>query len=116
MLVLTIISLLIGVILGLRFKVIVLVPAFGLALALIALSGIVMEEGVWRPVSTTVAVATFLQLGYICGSILRIAFYRTRVADHGRASMPPQPRHLDPASCRSEPSGRFKTTEQLHHT
>jgi hypothetical protein len=86
MLVLTIISFLIGVILGLRFKVIVLIPAFGLALALIAVSGIVMEEGVWRPVSTTVAVAAFLQLGYICGSILRIAFYRTRVAGHGRVS------------------------------
>src|SRR6266849_7948064 len=110
MLVLTIISFLIGVILGLRFKVIVLVPAFGLALALIAVSGIVMEEGVWRPVSTTVAVVTFLQLGYICGSILRIAFYRTRVADHGRASTPASTEVS--RSGRSEPSGRFKTTEQ----
>jgi len=88
MLILAIISLLIGVILGLRFKMIVLVPAFGLALALVAVRGIVMGEGVWRPVGTTVAVATFLQLGYICGSILRIAFYRTGAADHGRASMP----------------------------
>jgi hypothetical protein len=114
MLALTIISFLIGVILGLRFKVIVLVPAFGLALALIAVSGIVMEEGLWRPVSTAVAVATFLQLGYICGSILRIAFYRTRVADHGRASMPASTEAS--RSGRSEPSGRFKTTEQLHHT
>ena len=71
MFILAMISFLAGAMLGLRFKVFVLVPAIGLALAVVAVNGIGVQDGVWRLVGTFVVVATFLQLGYVGGNILR---------------------------------------------
>jgi hypothetical protein len=71
MFILAMISFLAGAMLGLRFKVFVLVPAIGLALAVVAVNGIGVEDGVWRIVGTMVVAATFLQLGYVGGGILR---------------------------------------------
>lgn len=88
MLTLAIISLLIGVSLGLRFTMLSLVPAIGLALALVAANGIVVEEGIWRLVGSMVVVATFIQVGYLGGNVLRLVIFGTRAADHGSASMP----------------------------
>jgi hypothetical protein len=69
MLILTMISFLIGVVLGLRFKVLILIPAIGLALAVVALNG--TGDGTWQLVGTIVVVATSLQFGYVGGSISR---------------------------------------------
>jgi hypothetical protein len=88
MLILAIVSFLIGVSLGLRFTVLILVPAIGLALALVAANGIVAEEGIWRLVSSMVVVATFVQLGYLGGNVLRSVIFGARAADHGSTSMP----------------------------
>ena len=82
------ISLIIGIVLGLWFKVFVLVPAIGLALATAAVHGVVVEEGIWWLVGTMVEVATFIQLGYLGGSILRSVTDGTRAAEKGKASMP----------------------------
>jgi hypothetical protein len=85
MLILTMISLLIGAALGLRFKVFILVPVIGLALAMVAVNG--AGDGTWQLVVTMVVVATFLQLGYLGGSILQSAVCAGRAADQ-RASTP----------------------------
>jgi hypothetical protein len=72
MFILAMISFLVGAVLGLRFKVFILVPAIGLALAVAAVTGIGVGDGVWRLVGTMVVAATLLQLGYVGGSILRL--------------------------------------------
>src|SRR5580693_2651043 len=79
------ISFLIGGVLGLRFKVFILVPVIGSALVVAVVDGIVIEEGVWRLVSTMVVVAASLQLGYLGGSILRFVTCAMRPADQNSA-------------------------------
>jgi hypothetical protein len=69
MLILAIIALLIGFVLGLRFRVYVLIPAIGSAWAVVAVAGNV--DGVGQLVGAMVFVATFFQLGYLGGVILR---------------------------------------------
>jgi K+-transporting ATPase c subunit len=111
MLILAIISFLIGVSLGLRFKVLILAPAIGLALALVAANGIVVEEGIWRLVGSMVIVVTFVQLGYLGGSVI----WGGRPADHGRASIPTSTEV--PSSQlrnRAGASSRFEASKQLH--
>jgi hypothetical protein len=61
------ISIFVGIALGLRFKVFILVPTVGLALAVVAANGMANEDGVWSLVATMVVVTTFLQLGYSAG-------------------------------------------------
>lgn len=78
------IFLLIGVILGLRFKAFTLVPAIVVALAVVTVNGVAVQEGAWQLVGTMALVATCLQLGFVGGSI----FSWTRAADHGTASAP----------------------------
>ncbi len=75
----------IGLVLGLRFKVLILVPALVLTLALVGVNGN-LEDGVWRVVGTMVAAVIFLQLGYVGGSALRFVIGRSRAANHGGAS------------------------------
>jgi hypothetical protein len=84
----TIISILVGAVLGLRFKALVFVPIIGLALATIGVAGIAHGEDVWSLATTTVVVATFLQLGYFGASALQFGIGAARATDHRRASMP----------------------------
>jgi O-antigen ligase len=69
---LTIISILLGTALGLRCRVLVLVPTIGLALAVVAVAGIAGGDGVWQLLATMAVVATFIELGYIGGVVLRV--------------------------------------------
>jgi hypothetical protein len=70
---LTIISALLGVWLGLTFRVFILVPAAILALAALAGSGAANEAGaVWMIVLDTSIIAA-MQAGYISGSALFVA-------------------------------------------
>jgi hypothetical protein len=70
---LTIISALLGVWLGLTFRVFILVPAAILALATLAGSGAANEAGaVWMIVLDTSIIAA-MQAGYIGGSVLFVA-------------------------------------------
>jgi len=114
MLILTMISFLIGVVLGLRFKVFILVPAIGLALAMVAVNG--AGDGTWQLAGTMVLVATFLQLGYLGGVILQFGVCATRTADHGRASMPTTSTEVS-SSGQSQnlggASSRFETSKHL---
>ena len=70
---LTIISALLGVWLGLTFRVFILVPAAILALATLAGSGAANEAGaVWMIVLDT-SISAAMQAGYIGGSALFVA-------------------------------------------
>ena len=61
-----------GIMLGLRFKILILVPAILLATAAITVTGIVSGYEA-KPVALTVfGTATSLQIGYIAGCILDV--------------------------------------------
>jgi len=114
MLILTMISFLIGLVLGLRFKVFILVPAVGLALAMVAVNG--AGDGTWQLVGTMVVVASSLQLGYVGWSILQFGVFAIRAADHGRASLPTASTEVSSSGqLRSlgGASSRFETSKQL---
>jgi len=67
----------VGIILGLRFKVLVLVPAILLATIVIVLSGSDYK------LLTLVGTVVSLQMGYIAGSILRF-LARSHISRRGR--------------------------------
>jgi len=62
---LTMISFFAGAVLGLRFKVFILVPVIGFALAFIAVSGALRGESIWDVTVAMAVVATCTQLGYV---------------------------------------------------
>jgi hypothetical protein len=112
MLILALIIFLVGLVLGLRFKVFILVPVIGLTLAMVAVNGNV--DGVWWLVGKMVVAAIFLQLGYVGGNILQFGISATPAADHGRASIPTSTEV--PSSQlrnRAGASSRFEASKQL---
>lgn len=70
---LTIISALLGVWLGLTFRVFILVPAAVLTLATFAGSGVASEAGALWMIALDVSVIAAMQAGYIGGSALFVA-------------------------------------------
>jgi hypothetical protein len=69
----TIISALLGVCLGLTFRVFILVPAALLALAILAGSGVASEAGAFWMVVFDISVITAMQTGYIGGTALLVS-------------------------------------------
>jgi hypothetical protein len=65
------ISLLVGMVLGQRFKVLVLLPAIAFALLLAIGGGIVRADSGWWIVLMAAAAATALQIGYFVGVGIR---------------------------------------------
>jgi hypothetical protein len=70
---LTIIGALLGVWLGLTFRVFILVPAAILSLATLAGSGVASEAGALWMIALDVSVIAALQAGYMGGSALFMA-------------------------------------------
>jgi hypothetical protein len=70
---LTIISAVLGVWLGLTFKVLILVPAAILALATLASTGVASEAGAVSMIVLDVFVIAAMQMGYLGGSALFVA-------------------------------------------
>jgi hypothetical protein len=62
-------SILVGVALGLRLKVLILVST--ISLAVVAVNGISRADGSWRVVLAMIVIATCLQLGYFSGAVMR---------------------------------------------
>lgn len=62
------ISLLIGMVVGKRFKVLVLVPGIGLALIVTIMAGIARGDAFWPIVLMSAAVIASLQIGYLAGT------------------------------------------------
>jgi hypothetical protein len=71
MMTLILFSLLAGLVLGQRFKVLVLVPAIMLALLAGVGSGVARADGIWWTALTAVAAGTALQIGYLIGLVIR---------------------------------------------
>ena len=67
MIILIIGSLLLGAILGRFFKVLVLAPAFALALAMVVASFAYFEHGLLRALLEFAVLITSLQIGYVSG-------------------------------------------------
>jgi hypothetical protein len=67
MMTLSMISLLVGAVLGQRFKIIVLIPAFAIVLVLAVGTGVAQAQTAWSIVLTAAAAATCLQIGYLVG-------------------------------------------------
>ena len=80
MLMLTLICLLLGAVLGQRFKVQVLLPAMTLALALAVAAGLGHASTFWQIIGAVLVATTSLQIGYAAGVGIRylVAVARTR--------------------------------------
>jgi hypothetical protein len=104
----------IGLMLGLRFKVFILVPAIGLTFAVVVVNANA-EDGVWRLVGTMVLAAIFLQLGYVGASALQFVIDASRAAVRRgaltrRSTKVPQPGQW---GNHGGASSRFETNKQL---
>jgi hypothetical protein len=64
---LAIIGVVAGVVLGLRYKILILVPAVLFAMILAIVIGIGRADSFWSIVLTTVALVVAVQLGYLAG-------------------------------------------------
>jgi hypothetical protein len=84
MMILLIMGVLVGVVLGLRFKVFVLVPVICVALAVVVVEGIASGDELWRLALAMIVIATSLQLGYFLGTVGGAA----RTSNDGRVSIP----------------------------
>ncbi len=78
MMTLMLICLLVGAVLGQRFKVLVLVPVMALALPLSAAAAITQSAPFWQTVLTALTAATGLQIGYLAGTGIRYLLAATR--------------------------------------
>jgi len=70
---LAIISVLAGIALGLRYKVLILVPAVALAMVFAIIVGIARADHFWSIILAMVIVGTAVQLGYLVGIAIRAA-------------------------------------------
>jgi hypothetical protein len=73
-----IISLLVGMALGQRFKVLILVPAIAAAIIVSIAAGIARDDDIWSIVLLAVVAATGLQIGYLGGIAIRIGLAAAR--------------------------------------
>jgi hypothetical protein len=80
------ISLLIGVVLARRFKVLVLAPAFILTLVLAIGAGLARTDAAWAIGSTALVVIVGLQIGYLFGSGIRLVLVAFRANRPGSES------------------------------
>ena len=65
----TIVSVLLGALLGTRFRVSILLPVVLLAVAIVAAVGLARESSAWRILLEIIVVMTALELGYLGGSV-----------------------------------------------
>jgi len=88
-------SLLMGMLLGQRFKVLVLVPTIGLSIIVTTLVGIAGGASSGEVVLASIAVGTGLQIGYLAGTFVRHLLTPTGSTRLGTPSLgaPMRPRH-----------------------
>ena len=71
---LSIASILVGAVLGLYFRVLILVPVIGLAWAVVVAAGIASGESFLQVAIAIAAVAISVELGYLGGTVVRLIF------------------------------------------
>jgi len=77
-----------GAVLGLRFKVLVLVPAMGLAIIAITATGMAHGYGLAAVLTAGVLALICVQIGYIGGLLARYAMTLARAGSERKASIP----------------------------
>ena len=83
---LAIVCALIGAVLGLRFKVMVLVPTIAICTMAIALGNIAFGGGAWMAAIETAIAITLAQVGYLGGAAIRLFLAAPRDAGARHAS------------------------------
>jgi len=78
---LLLLAILVGAVLGMRFKVLVLIAAIGLTVPAILAAGIIRGDSVASFAVTAILAGTCLQIGYLAGAVTR---YTTAAARAGR--------------------------------
>jgi hypothetical protein len=82
MIMLALVGALAGAVLGLRYKVLILVPAIWLGVVLVVAVGIGHGDGAGSIALACAALATALQLGYLAGTFTRFTIAGARAARH----------------------------------
>jgi hypothetical protein len=72
-----------GAILGLRFKVVVLVPTIGLALVGAAIVAVAQGDQFWITAARLIVIAATIQIGYLAGLFSRAAVQTGGAFGHG---------------------------------
>ena len=80
-------AMLIGAVLGLRFKVIILIPAIIIGSAATLSIGMAHSSNLWLVLPAMVTAITMLQLGYLGGTIVRFVVARARVHSDSPATI-----------------------------
>ena len=70
---LALVGVVVGIVLGLRYKVFVLVPAVSLAIMFAVMSGIARGDRVWSILLAMAILGTAVQFGYLAGIMIRAA-------------------------------------------
>jgi hypothetical protein len=76
----SIVSVLLGAVLGLRFKVLILVPTIGIGFLVVLAEGLLRHDSLMRVALAFVLMTTCLQLGYLAGIGIQLFFLWARVA------------------------------------
>jgi hypothetical protein len=79
LLILIVVTILGGAVLGLRYKVFILLPATTLVLVFVVGIGVAREAGIWRIALDMVVATTALQLGYVGASAFAAARKRRKL-------------------------------------
>ena len=79
LLILTVVTILGGAVLGLRYKVVILLPAATFVLVFVIGVGVAHGAGIWSIALDMMVAATALQLGYAGGSALAAARKRRKL-------------------------------------
>jgi lipid-binding SYLF domain-containing protein len=98
MMTLALISLLVGMVLGQRFRVLVLIPAFAIGLALTIGAGIVGADAAWSTALMAAVTTISLQIGYFAGIGIRrltvaVRASRLRIASPAGSAPTRRPAH-----------------------
>ena len=78
MMTIAMIALLIGALLGLRFRVFILVPAIVIGSATILSVGIARSDSIWPTLLATALAITALQVGYLSGAVVHFSIAKAR--------------------------------------
>jgi hypothetical protein len=84
MLIVMLISILVGAVLGMRFKVVILVPGVAFGLFAVTAAGLAHRDSLGTVALVMVLIATGLQLGYLFGTATRFVVAGARPAPAGR--------------------------------
>ena len=80
-------TLLIGALLGLRFRVFILVPAIVVGSAAILSVGMARSDGIWPTLLAMLLAITALQVGYLSGAVIQFLVAKARVSKNSRGTI-----------------------------